>query len=128
MRSWTVHAAANRATVPTTIAADVRLVPEGFCWAGLLLGPLWLLAQGSWLAGSALLLAGGALAFLLPDLAPSVLFALHAIAGLLAHDLRRVALQRRGLPVAGVIVAAHRDDAILRLWRIRPDLARGLAS
>jgi hypothetical protein len=40
----------------------------------------------------------------------------------------RAALRRRGLPMIGVVVAADRDAAILRLAHLRPDIARGLAS
>ena len=128
MRSWTVHAAASRATVPVTAASEARLLPEGFCWPALVFGALWLLGRRQWLAGLAALLVVGLLAFLLPEFAPIGVLGLHLLLGLIGHDLVRASLERRGLPVVGVVLAADRDGAILRLAHLRPDLARGLAS
>lgn len=128
MRAWTVHAAANRATVPATIAGEARLVPEGFSWAALIFGPLWLLACGMWLLGLGVALGLAAFSVLLPAEAIAFVPACHALLGLTAHDLQRWALQRRRLPVVGVVVAADRDDAVRRLWALRPDLARAIAA
>lgn len=101
-------------------------MPEAFSWATLLLGPLWLVAQGFWLAGIAILAAAGGLCLWLPQAAPVFVAAAHLMAACIRHDLERAALRRQGLPIAGVVVAESRDAAILRLWSLRPELARGL--
>jgi hypothetical protein len=128
MRSWTVHAAAARTTVPVTVTSDAKLLPEGFCWPAFLLGMLWLLGQRQWLVGFAALLLLGALAMLLPELAVLGLAVVHLLLGLSGYDLLRASLARRGLPVVGVVLATDRDAATLRLGHLRPDLMRGLAS
>jgi hypothetical protein len=128
MRVWTVHATASRASVPQTVAAKTRLVPEGFSWAALLFGPLWLLAYGIWLPGLGALLLFASCFALVPADAMALIPACHVLLGLTAHDVRRWALQRRALLLVGVVVAADWDDAQRRLWALRPDLARGVGA
>lgn len=115
MRSYTVHLRPG---------ADPVLVPEGFSWGALVLGPLWLLAHRAWIAAAlgfaALLLAG----VLLDSPAKSVIAAGAAfLLGLSGNDIRRWSLELRGYVLAHVYVARNADEALLRLLNERPDIA-----
>ncbi|WP_426955728.1 DUF2628 domain-containing protein [Muricoccus radiodurans] len=126
MRVFTVHARTD--DQPRT-----RLVREGFSVWAFLLGPLWLLARGLWLAligyialVAVLLGAIGANMENLPSNAPSyAMLALHLLLGWHARDLQRWTLRRRGFAHHGVVVGNDRDDALLRLLTAKPALARG---
>lgn len=118
MRIWTVH-------LPPTDGAP-RLLPERFSLFAALFGPLWLLAHGVWWAAAAALGAGLLLGALLPmALAGLGGVALALLLGFHGHDLRRAALAGRGWRVAGVVAAADADQALLRLFAARPELAIG---
>ena len=121
MRRYTVHvrlvpAALDAAAAPRI--GRVTLVPERFSWGALFLGPLWFAAVGAWLP--ALLVA--ALWAVCGALFPPTVAAVVVLQGLLGQDLRRWSLRRRGLRMAGVVVARGRDAALARLLDARPDL------
>lgn len=138
MRSYTLHArpAPPPASVPAAGApAGGRrpslplVVPEGFSLTAALLPGPWLLAQGLWLPFvlvtalyvlALALLPGAVLAVALP--------ATHLLLGLEARNLQRWVLARRGLVLAGVVLAKNREAALLRALDARPELAaRGVA-
>lgn len=109
MRVFTVH------TPPAgnVSAGEVMpmLVPEGFSWAALLFGPLWLLAHRLWWPAAALFVASLLLGFVSPWAAAGLqlLFAFEA------EDVRRWLLARQGWQVAGVVAAADAGAATQRL-------------
>ena len=113
MNIWTAH------TRPETPPVLVR---EGFSWAALLFGPLWLLAHRAWIAGLLSLCAGFALAFV-PGTAGTVLgLGLAWLLGLTGRDLWRWSLARRGFTTVHVIAASDAEGALARLLARRPDL------
>lgn len=95
------------------------VVRDGFSWAALIFGPLWLAWHRAWLAA-----AGTLAAFVLLNSAGphfgsataasllSVLVSLYI--GLEGSAFRLASLRRRGFADAGVVLADNRDDAELR--------------
>jgi hypothetical protein len=55
---------------------------------------------------------------------PFLTIALQILIGFEAHNIRRWVLARRGLAMAGVVVARDAEAALLRALDARPDLAR----
>jgi len=118
MRVFTVHH--REGEVPR-----LRLLPERFSGWAFLLGPVWMIRHGLWLALLGYLAATAAIALLPTPWIGWAVLAVHLLLGLHGHDLRRWTLRRRGFAPAGVVVAADEDEALLRLIRARPLLARG---
>jgi hypothetical protein len=114
VRIYTAHTRARSAPV---------LVREGFSWGALVFGPLWLLAQGVWIAGVLSLCAWVLIAVLVPRPAVvPVLLVLHWALGLFAQDLRRWSLAQSGYLLVHVVAAPDADRALARLLERRPDL------
>lgn len=110
MKTWTALTAPHRAPV---------LVPEGFAWGGLFLGPLWLASVRAWNPA----LVALAVYIVLATLAPGwTLLAAAVLIGLFGHDLHRMALEQRGYALVHVIAASSADSALARLLARRPDL------
>jgi hypothetical protein len=110
---WTAHVRPGAAPV---------LVREGFSWAALLFGPLWLLARRAWIAAILLVavsLAGAFLPGLWGLLAET---GLTVAVGLFGHDMWRWSLARRGFLLTEVVAAPDQDTALARLLERRPDL------
>jgi hypothetical protein len=118
VKIWTVHSRAGRAPV---------LIPEKFSWGGLVFGPLWLLAHGSWIPGVIALAVCIALAVALPPPLGTILdVALFWAIGLAGNDLRRWSLARRGFALVQVVAERNTDAALARLLDRRPDLIGGV--
>lgn len=120
MRVWTVHVPPEAISLPRAASLESRLrlpvlVPEGFAWAALLFGPLWLLRHRLWLATVIHLAMLAIIAALVPGLAllPAVL-AVQVLLGAQAQDLRRHGLARRGFVEAQVVVERDADRALAR--------------
>ena len=124
MRRYTVHL---RPALPDPHAAagprnaGVTLVPERFSWGALFLGPLWFALVGAWLPALLVLALWAVCGALFPPAVAAVV----VLQGLLGQDLRRWSLRRRGLVMAGVVVARGRDAALARLLDARIDLRDG---
>jgi hypothetical protein len=117
VKIFTAHTKADAAPV---------LVREGFTWGALVFGPLWLLAQGAWLAGLLGLCLDFGAAFL-PARAAIVAWLLLAwVYGVLGRDILRWTLERRGFLLAHVVAARNADSAMARLLDHRPDLIPAL--
>jgi hypothetical protein len=87
------------------------LVPEGFGWAALLFGPLWLLAHRLWWPAAALFVASALLGLVSPWAAAG----LQVVFAFEAQDIRRWALARQGWQAAGVVAAPDAEAATQRL-------------
>ncbi len=112
MRFYTVHLKGGR------LDGHAELVPDGFCWPALLLGPLWPAVRGLW--REAALVAGawgavGLLALALPQAGGWAALLLWLLGGFEGHWLARRALRRRGYREAAVIAGHGRDEAELKL-------------
>ena len=106
MKTYTAHIRPDRPPV---------LVKEAFAWGAFLFGPVWLLAQGVWIAAIV-----SVAVFALPFAAPPplrgvLLVALLLVLGLTGRDLVRWSLRRRGYAFAHVVAGRSADDAYLRL-------------
>ncbi len=116
MPIYAVHSPALRGDAVTAFER-VQAVPVGFAPWGFVLGPLWLLAKGLWLALGAwtlvalLISTATARGALTPD-AGSALYWLAALwIGLEGRMWQGRALARSGRPLADIIGAATSEDA-----------------
>ena len=120
MKGYTAHLKPGRSPV---------LVREGFSWAAWLFGPLWLAAHRAWVPAALLAAVTIALWVLLPRPVVMILgFGLGWLTGLLAQDMRRWSLERRGYVMAHVLSARDEETALGRLLTFRPDIAARLAA
>jgi hypothetical protein len=101
-------------------AADAVLVRDGFCWPAAILGPLWAIANGLWLAAAGLIVVAGgagaaaALAPLPPAFGLALVLAVSALVGWHGADIRAWTLERAGYRLERVIVAPSREEAVRR--------------
>ena len=120
MRVYTVHARPDR---------PPELVREGFSWAALVFGPIWLAAHRAWIPAVLSLAAFVVIALLTHGWGEAALWiALALLLGVAGQDLRRWALTLHGYTVVHVVAARNRDAALARLLARRPDLAGALAA
>lgn len=128
MRLYTVHLRRHGLDPERDLAA----VKEGFCWPAFFFSALWALGNGLWLVGFALLAAqavvGAALALLGldPVSQAAVSLGMAVIIGMVANDLRRWTLSRRGFDEAAVVAGADADAALGRFLNDAPLLAADL--
>ena len=118
MTGYTVHLAPNRPPI---------LVREGWSWTAYLLGPVFFTLNRAW-APALVHIALLALVATLPPpwLRGILLEALAILAGLMARDVLRLSLDRRGYVMAHVVAARDDDAALGRLLQARPDLVPAL--
>lgn len=122
---FTIHAPRgfDPATDVPGRAGALRLAPAGFSSAALFLGPLWLAAKGLWAQAVALVAAHAALAlagfsgYVSAAAVVGVSILMAAFVALEGREWARRRLERRGLPIAGVVVAANETDAEARALR-----------
>lgn len=131
MGIWTVHTPPGAAEARPAQDHTV-FVREGFNFAALVLGPLWVLWHRLWLV-LALWLAGTVAIATLDRLVPGsagVVMPLFALwFALSANDFRRWTLARRGWPMAGIVHAASRELAEKRFFETaRDDLTAKLSA
>jgi hypothetical protein len=142
MRSFTLHAKPPppRASVPAAgtrvqpkaasrLAGLPVVVPEGFSLFAALLPAPWFLLHRLWLPLVLYIAFNVLAAYTLPGpVLPFLTVALQVLIGFEAQNIRRWVLARRGLAMAGVVVARDAEAALLRALDARPDLAgRGIA-
>ncbi len=106
MNVYTVHEAPDAAPV---------LVPEGFSWAALVFGWLWLALHGALLAALALFVLLLVLSHAPPGLRIPLVVGLTVAQGVFGRDLWRLSLHWRGYVETTAIAAASHDAALLRL-------------
>lgn len=122
---FTMHAPRgfDPATDVALRAGALRLAPAGFSPAALFLGPFWLAAKGLWGHAVALVAAYAALGLAassgyisaVADVGVSILMA--AFVALEGREWTRRRLERRGSPIADIVVAANETDAEARALR-----------
>ena len=128
MRIYTVHVR----TPAARLDRDVQLVKEGFSWPAFFFSVLWALWSRLWLVALILLaievLWGLASEWLgLPAVLNAVIsLGLAAALGLVANDLKRFTLFRRGYAEVGVVAGRDRDAALQRFFDQHAQLAQGL--
>lgn len=110
-------------------ADRIVFVRDGFSWAAMLFGPLWLIAHRLWLALLGLLAAGlvvGALSWLSGHDLSAVELLIALWLGFEGRAIRRWTLERAGYSLVGVVEADSREGAELRFfdrWPARrPDI------
>ncbi len=91
------------------------LVPEGFSWAALFFGWLWLAVHGALLAAVILAVLQLALSHASPGLSTPLVVGLTVAQGVFGRDLWRLSLRWRGYVETTAVAAASPDAALLRL-------------
>ena len=125
MRVYTVHLAAPP-------KPDLVMVREGFSWPAALFAVPWALWHRLWLVALLFLAAQAVLGGLAQALGAgqtdqaALSAGLAAIIGLVANDLRRWTLGRRGFAEAGVVAGSGLEAAEHRFLETRPVLAASL--
>jgi len=120
MTVYTVHVR------DTGLKPDLALVKDGFSWPAAVFGFVWALVIGAWEVAAILLavqiLAGIALPFVLADpTAQGVAqIGIAAVIGLIAGELRRWSLDRRGLFEDAVVTASDKEAAERRYLDANP--------
>lgn len=114
MRLYTIHL---RSRDPES-GPDMVLVKEGFCWPAFFFTFVWALWHRLWLL-AVLLLAGhlvldaAVYAFGADPVSATALdIGYQVVVGILANDLRRRALERRGFAEAAVVSGPNRERAL----------------
>ena len=118
MRIYTIH----RRRRGVLEEPDIRVVKEGFCWPGLVFGPLWAAWRGYWAVAAGLLAAGAAAAALPGALWLSLPLLLLAalVTGFEGNDLARWSLGRRGFVPAALSAGRNAADAEARFLARAP--------
>ncbi len=125
MRTYTAHVQRN----PIDPVRDIALVREGFNFWAFLFAWLWAFGNGFWLVGVLLLaaqvLAGWLIDLIVPSTGPVILADLgyHVIVGIVANDLRRWTLARRGFVMEAIVAERDQDSAERRFLDHDDDLA-----
>ena len=104
---------------------DLVLVNEGFCWPAFLFSVVWALWHRLWLVTLITVFALVVLAFAVAVAGPAAA-GLALIIGVVANDLRRWTLKRRGFVETGVVAGRDRDAAERRFLEGDPGLAADL--
>lgn len=129
MRIYTVHMRSG-ALEPER---DLKLVKEGFSWPAFVFSFFWALWHRLWwealalfafTTGVNLAVAGAGFG---ETAAGAVSLAVAIAVGLLANDLHRKALRRKGFVETEVVAAPNRETALGRFLDSRPELAAWVA-
>ena len=116
MTLFTVHIPVE-ARDPQEIADEVRVIPEKASLAAFLLGPIWLVAQGAWMAVGVWMAVVAALvgAFVLLGLAPeglaAVILLIQVFIGVEGHQMVRGAASRGRFKCVDVVSARDAEEA-----------------
>lgn len=116
MKIWTAHEKAD---------AEPVLVREGFSFAAMVFGPLWLAIHRAWVpAGLAFLLSLVILILARPPAAIVLILGLALLLGFSGWDLVRWSVARRGYLESNVVTGRDEDEANYRLLAARSDLVQ----
>ena len=116
MTLFTVHIPVD-ARDPHDIADEIRVIPEKASLGALLLGPIWLVAQGAWLAAGVWVVAMAMLvgAVILLGLAPpglaAVVLLIQIFIGVEGHQMVRGAASRGRFTCVDVVNARDAEEA-----------------
>lgn len=116
MTLFTVHIPVE-ARDPQEISDEIRVIPEKASLAAFLLGPIWLVAQGAWLAVGVWVAVVAALvgAFVLLSLAPeglaAVILLIQVFIGVEGHQMARGAASQGRFKFVDVVNARDAEEA-----------------
>ncbi len=110
----------------TGLRPTMALVKDGFSWPAAVFGFIWALVIGAWDVAFALFVLqmtiGMAVGFLIesPDVQMVIQIGLAVVIGLIANELRRWSLDRRGLHEDAVVTAHDKEEAERRYLDANP--------
>lgn len=122
MATFTVHERPAHAADRIDRAAELVFVRDGFNWAALLFGPIWMIAKGLWwpLVGYLVILlavgAGAPLVGLHTSTLALATVALNLLVGLEGSSLQRWTLARRGWTEIGSVVGRTAGECERRFF------------
>jgi len=125
MRIYTIHVprrpywTQGGRSMSVTVAAT-RAVKDGFSWPAFFFSFLWALTQRLWVPAAVLLAAELAVSAAAEVLDPTTAIALSLgamlVVGWIGNDLKRRALERRGLALHDVVLAPSGEEAVRRYF------------
>jgi len=110
----------------TGLRPNLALVKDGFSWPAAIFGFLWALVVGAWEVAAVLfviqLVAGLAVPMLIGDATSQTVVQLgvSVVIGLIANELRRWSLDRRGMLEDAVVTAHDKEEAERRYLDANP--------
>jgi len=110
----------------TGLKPNLALVKDGFSWPGAIFGFIWALVIGAWDVALVLfgvqLVAGVAVPLLIGDPTSQTVVQLgvSVVIGLIANELRRWSLDRRGMYEDAVVTAHDKEEAERRYLDANP--------
>jgi len=110
----------------TGLKPDLALVKDGFSWPAAIFGFFWALVLGAWDVALVLLalqiVAGLALPMLIGDAAAlsAAQLGVSVLIGLIANELRRWSLERRGMHEEAIVTAHDKEEAERRYLDANP--------
>lgn len=110
----------------TGLKPNLALVKDGFSWPAAIFGFIWALVVGAWDVALVLLavqlVAGAAVPVLIGDATAQTVVQLgvSVVIGLIANELRRWSLDRRGLFEDAVVTAHDKEEAERRYLDANP--------
>ena len=128
MRIFTVHLRRQG----LNIDQDLKFIKEGFCWPAFFFSFLWAFWHGLWFVTIILFFVNVSVYFLLiifslnPISQSAGLLGAATMVGLVANDMWRWTLTRRGFADGGLVVARDRDFAEHRFLEANPKLSEEL--
>lgn len=120
MTVYTVHVR------DTGLEPTLALVKDGFSWPAAIFGFLWALVVGAWevalILVAAQIVIGAALPLLISDPGAQtvVQLGLAVVVGVVANELRRWTLERRGMFEDAVVTARDKEEAERRYLDANP--------
>ncbi|MCK4940144.1 MAG: DUF2628 domain-containing protein [Rhodospirillaceae bacterium] len=109
-------------------APKLVLVKDGYCLAATIFGPLWALVLGLWETAIIIFIFYTLMGFLINEFVPGANAAMAAQAGaavligIVANELRRWNLERRGFEERDTVLGSDRSDAERRFFEANPDV------
>ncbi|MGC4101807.1 DUF2628 domain-containing protein [Ferruginibacter sp.] len=122
MKTYTVHEPPNAPANVVDRAEHMVFVKDGFSWAALIFGPIWLLAKRLWLAFVVYMALATviSLAFEAAGVGEKfigwVIAALHLLLGLEGSTLQRWTLDRAGWRLVGSVIGRNGDECERRFF------------
>lgn len=122
MLVFTVHEPPAAPADKLDRAEQIVFVREGFSFYGLLLGPLWLLFNGFWLAALIAITASAVLIVLLIAMGAgtpwivAVIAAAHLVVGFEGRNIERWTLSRRGWSMLGAVSGRDVEECERRFF------------
>ena len=128
MNVYSIHVRGDAQGDKNNQAVKLVLVKDGFSLAATIFGPLWALVQGLWEVAIIIFVFYVLMGFLINEFVPGAAAATAAqvgaavLVGIVANELRRWSLDRRGFEERDTVLGSDSADAERRFFEANPDV------